>query len=205
MRNIFFILLATHGSIQGDAASVAKPPESEDSTLYSSFGKRDPFRAPERGTLIRGQGEVSPIRKYRLESYHLRAILRIGNRPQAMFEDPDGKSHVVLEGEFIGIEGAKVSRIVNSEVIVTEKGANHLGKETLLEKVISLPSDAESRAGKRAVDSATVQQEFPAQGNAPKASPGSPSEAARAVPPGNAAVPQVNPQSESIGSIKLEK
>ncbi len=154
----FFIFFTT--AVYSEAPPAPKG-EPKDGGLYSSFGKRDPFRAPDRGGLIRSGGSLSAVRKYRLESYQLRAILRIGSRPEAMFEDPDGKSHVVVEGELIGIEGARVSRIVQSEVIVTERGSNNLGKETLLEKVISLPADSSMQIPKVVGPSSTVQQEFP--------------------------------------------
>jgi Tfp pilus assembly protein PilP len=159
-RNFLYLLLFVSTAAFGEGPTAPKP-DPKEGGLYSSFGKRDPFRAPERGGLGRGGGSLSAVRKYRLESYHLRAILRIGSRPQAMFEDPDGKSHVVVEGELIGIEGARVSRIVQSEVIVTERGSNNLGKETLLEKVISLPADSASGGSKGVGPAGTVQQEFP--------------------------------------------
>lgn len=117
-----------------------KRSDEKDDNLYNSFGKRDPFRVPDLSGLGAKEVVSDPVRKYRLEGYRLRAILRFGGKPQAMFEDPEGKSHVVMEGDRIGLEGARVSRIINSEVIVTERSANYLGKETLLEKVISLPA-----------------------------------------------------------------
>jgi nitrate/nitrite transporter NarK len=58
-----------------------------------------------------------------------------------MFEDPEGKSYILTEGDSIGREHATISRIVNSEVIVTQRTFNYLGAESLLEKVISLPKD----------------------------------------------------------------
>jgi hypothetical protein len=129
--------------------------DDKDDNLYSSFGKRDPFKVPSRGGLTSGPDSSDPLRKYRLEGYRLRAIMRIAGKPQAMFEDPDGHSHVVSEGDRMGMEGAHISRIINSEVIVTERSTNYLGKETLLEKVISLPAgEGEREAG------GVVQQSF---------------------------------------------
>lgn len=136
--------------------------------LYSGFGKRDPFRVPDRGGVGDREDSSAPIRKFRLEGYRLRAIMRVDGKPQAMFEDPEGRSHVITEGERIGQEGARVSRIVDSEVIVTERGSNYLGKETLLEKVISLPPDS-GGAGTPDKAAGLVQQGFTAsEKGAPK-------------------------------------
>lgn len=161
MRTFALLILGLVFQLASGEGLPTPKADSKEGGLYSPFGKRDPFRAPERGGLNRSGGSLSAVRKYRLESYQLRAILRIGSRPEAMFEDPDGKSHVVVEGELIGIEGARVSRIVQSEVIVTERGSNNLGKETLLEKVISLPADSSPEAPKAVGPASTVQQEFP--------------------------------------------
>ncbi len=167
---------------QASGAGLQKKDDKDDN-LYSSFGKRDPFKIPSRGGLGGTEGSsADPLRKFRLEGYRLRAIVRIGNKPQAMFEDPDGRSHVVSEGDRIGMEGAHISRIVNSEVIVTERSANYLGKESLLEKVISLPSgDAEGKSA----PSGVVQQSF---NGLPAAVPGS-SPTSTMVPSLNAVTP----------------
>ena len=197
MKKIAYICalgLALHVS-----AEAPKKDEKEDN-LYSSFGKRDPFKVPDRVGLTGEHAAVDPLRKYRLESYRLRGILRIGNKPKAMFEDPDGKSHVVGEGDRIGMEAARVSRIVNSEVIVTDHSTNYLGKEILLEKVISLPNDGESDNGVTGV----VQQGYPGDGikrsaaSAPPMSAPSSSSAPSAQPPAppiDAALAQPQPAS----------
>lgn len=169
MKKTIYILLGVSVAVPVFGADPNGRDE-KDTNLYSSFGKRDPFRVPDRSGLGGETVHIDPLRKYRLEGYRLRAILRSGNRPQAMFEDPDGKSHVVVEGDRLGMEGARVSRIVNSEVIVTERSANYLGKETLLEKVISLPADLEGKAGTTAA--VPIQQGYPNDGRAPAANTG---------------------------------
>jgi hypothetical protein len=135
---------------------------------------------------------MDPLRKFRLEGYRLRAILRAGGKTQAMFEDPEGKSHVVEEGALVGLEGARVSRIVNSEVIVTERSVNYLNKETLLERVISLPSNAEGK-DEGPVPSQSVQ-------------PAGPSAAAKNDSVKNEAVvaPVAPPPTENAAVIKAE-
>lgn len=171
MKKTYYILLGLGAMGSAFGLDPNSTRDEKDANLYSSFGKRDPFRIPDRGGLNGETSQVDPLRKYRLEGYRLRAILRTGNRPQAMFEDPDGKSHVVVEGDRLGMEGARVSRIVNSEVIVTERSANYLGKETLLEKVISLPADQEGKSGSVAT-AVPIQQGYPNDGRQPAANTG---------------------------------
>ncbi|GEM_PF-6203256 len=110
--------------------------------FYSPFGKRDPFRIPTVG----GLGEdasVGPLQRFHVDQFKLRAIMRGMGDPKAMFQDPRGRSHIVSQGDLIGIEKATVSRIIKSEVILTERTYNYLGKESLLERVIALPQDTE--------------------------------------------------------------
>lgn len=110
--------------------------------FYSPFGKRDPFRIPTVG----GLGEdasVGPLQRFHVDQFKLRAIMRGMGEPKAMFQDPRGRSHIVSQGDLIGIEKATVSRIIKSEVILTERTYNYLGKESLLERVIALPQDTE--------------------------------------------------------------
>jgi Tfp pilus assembly protein PilP len=110
--------------------------------FYSPFGKRDPFLIPTVG----GLGEdasVGPLQRFHVDQFKLRAIIRGIGEAKAMFQDPKGRSHIVSQGDLIGIEKATVSRIIKSEVILTERTYNYLGKESLLERVIALPQDSE--------------------------------------------------------------
>lgn len=113
----------------------------EKSTIYSPVGKRDPFKAPAVTAFTRDVTAVNPLEKFAVEQLQLRAVLRGLGKAKAMFEDPDGKTHIIQEGDVIGRERATVSRILNSEVIVTERTFNYLGVESLYEKVLSLPPD----------------------------------------------------------------
>lgn len=109
-------------------------------TIYSPFGKRDPFR-PLANKKGRDLSSLSPLERYSVEQYRLRAILSSITKPTAMFSDPAGKSHLLSEGDILGKEKAIVSRILSSEVILTQKTTNYLGNESLVEKVVSLPEE----------------------------------------------------------------
>jgi len=136
MKTIFGLILASLAF--GQPSSPNK--NDENGVIYSPVGKRDPFKAPALGILGRELASLNPLEKYGLEQLQLRGILRGSGRPRVMFEDPEGKTHIVGEGETIGRERATVSRVLNTEVIITEKTFNYLGVESLYEKVISLPA-----------------------------------------------------------------
>lgn len=129
-------------SVVSHAETTITIEKKKNDAFYSPFGKRDPFRIPTVG----GLGEdasVGPLQRFHVDQFKLRAIMRGIGEPKAMFQDPRGRSHIVSQGDLIGIEKATVSRIIKSEVILTERTYNYLGKESLLERVIALPQDTE--------------------------------------------------------------
>lgn len=112
----------------------------EKSFIYSPVGKRDPFRPPAATPSDRDIASHNPLEQYSIEQMQLRAILRTNDgKGRAMFEDPEGRTHILAEGEIFGREKGTLSKILNNEVIVTERTFNYLGAENLYEKVISLP------------------------------------------------------------------
>ena len=108
--------------------------------IYSPSGKRDPFRPLFSEEANREVASMNALEKYSIEQFQLRAILQGLGKARVMFEDPDGKSHILTEGDLFGRERATVSRILNTGVIVTVKSSNYQGVESLYEKIISLPS-----------------------------------------------------------------
>lgn len=118
----------------------ADPKKADESVIYSPVGKRDPFRLPLSNSFDRDIASINPLERFSIEQLQLRAILHQKGQAKAMFEDPEGRTHIVAEGDVIGRERGSVSRILNSEVIVTEKTYNYLGAQNLYEKVISLPT-----------------------------------------------------------------
>src|SRR5947209_3458041 len=85
-------------------------PTSESSVIYSPVGKRDPFKAPALEVLGRDLASVSPLERFSVEQFQLKAILTNKEKPHAMLEDPEGKTHLITEGDVIGRERATVSR-----------------------------------------------------------------------------------------------
>lgn len=109
-------------------------------TIYSPVGKRDPFRPPSSDS-GKDVTSVNPLEKYSIDKFQLKGVLKGIGRPRAMFEDPDGRSFILSEGDTFGRERGTISRILNTEVIITEKTFNYLGAENLYERVLSLPSE----------------------------------------------------------------
>lgn len=175
------ILIAMALGSTAFAAGPGAPPEKnpqERSAIYSPVGKRDPFRPPALNNFGRDVSAVNPLEKFAVEQLQLRAVLRGIGKAKAMFEDPEGKTHIITEGDIIGRERATVSRILNNEVIVTERTYNYLGVESLYEKILSLPADNDAgrvEAGGRAPAAPPQQQnrapENPPIKQAPPAAP----------------------------------
>lgn len=118
-----------------------KATDVDQGTIYSPVGKRDPFKVPSLAVLQnRDLASLIPLEQYSVEQLELKGILKeSGAKARAMFEDPAGETFILTEGDRLGKEKATISRILNTEVIVTEKTFNYLGVESLYEKVISLP------------------------------------------------------------------
>lgn len=117
------------------------------SSIYSPTGKRDPFNIPKRSS--RGPASVeNGLFRYQVEQYELKAILRGSDANQILITDPKGNTYILKQGEKLGKSQATVSRILDKEVILTEKVTNYLGIETLAEKILSLPLDEVSEREK---------------------------------------------------------
>lgn len=138
--SIFFIVGMVR-CVFGEAELKTEEAEIPKGGIYSSAGKRDPFKLPSiPDESKRGVASASSsLEKFTIDQFSLKAILKSKGRSSAMFSDQSGKLHILNEGETIGREGGTVSRILTSEVIVTGKAVNFLGQETIYEKIISLP------------------------------------------------------------------
>jgi hypothetical protein len=127
----------------GIAAAISGENQDARSVIYSPVGKRDPFKAPIDHSLMRELATINPLEKFNLEQLQLKAILKGIGKHRAMFEDPEGKTHILTEGTVLGRERATISRILDREVILTLRTFNYLGAENLSEKIIFLPQEEE--------------------------------------------------------------
>jgi type IV pilus assembly protein PilP len=107
------------GAADGGSAQKEKPPE----WVYSSIGKRDPFRS---FMTMEGEKNVtnnrcnSPLGKYELDQMKLVAVITGISDPLAMVELPTGVGFTVRRGACIGRNGGTVSSIRTGEVVVSE-------------------------------------------------------------------------------------
>lgn len=130
----FFVALLAWGG----ASLCQAQDENTNSSVYSPIGKRDPFKVPKFSPReLASDGNA--LTRYPLEQYRLKAIFRGLEQNQILVEDPRGKSFILNEGETLGKGNASISRVLNTEVIFTEKGLNYLGLPILTEKVLSIP------------------------------------------------------------------
>lgn len=113
--------------------------DKEDGKIYSPAGKRDPFRALPLSNAGRELAAVTELERFGIDRFSLRAILRTDRKATALFEDPEGKTHILSEGDHIGRERASISRILQREVILTIRTVNYLGSEKPYEKTMALP------------------------------------------------------------------
>lgn len=113
--------------------------DKDEEKIYSPTGKRDPFRASTVNAAGRDVSSLSELERFAVEQYSLRGVLRTNRRATALFEDPDGKTHILEEGQFLGRERATVSRIEAREVVLTIQTKNYLGSEKPYEKHMALP------------------------------------------------------------------
>src|SRR4051812_38300329 len=136
----------TEGTGPGSESAVpAKPKESV--TIYSPIGKRDPFRTPAPAQPGgRELAAINPLEKFSVDQMQLRAILRSTALAKAMIEDPEGKTYIISEGDVVGRERGTVSKIQNTQVIVTFRTFNYLGVESLFEKVLFLPQTEDNQS-----------------------------------------------------------
>ena len=163
-------------------------PTTENNTPgYSPIGKRDPFKAPT-SMVSREIASTNPIERYSLDKFQLKAILRDQGVAHAMLQSPDNKTFIVSEGDKVGREKATLSRILNTELILTEKTTNYLGKESLYERVLSLPTEEtiNSAAGNSGDASQGVQIGAVNHSDSARSAASVPAPAPRAAPPGAA-------------------
>ena len=111
-------------------------------TIYNPAGKRDPFKVLSVAPVGRKVSAIYPTEKYDLDQLNLRAILRMGGRSRALIEAPDGQTFIINEGEIVGRERATLSRVLKTEIILTQQSFNYLGSPSLVERIISLPPES---------------------------------------------------------------
>ena len=132
---------AAAGAPGGAAAAPAAP-----EWVYSSVGKRDPFRSflseleASRGGVITRCN--TPLGRFELEQLRLVAVVTGLADPVAMLEAPNGVGYTVRRGACIGKNGGVVAAIRSGEVVVSEWAIKADGSRDKTQTIKKLPREA---------------------------------------------------------------
>jgi type IV pilus assembly protein PilP len=128
-----------------EAPAVAQTaPEPE--WVYSSVGKRDPFRSflneisAQTGTLATRC--ATPLGRYEVEQLKLVAVVTGLEDPVAMVEAPNGVGYALRRGACIGKNGGVVAAVRSSEVVISEWAVRADGSRDATQTVLRLPKQA---------------------------------------------------------------
>ncbi len=117
---------------KADAEEKAAPADTKavaavtDDYVYTSIGKRDPFRSIfeevggqdllEKDTTI-----LTPLQNYEVSSFSVKAVIWGVSSPTALVQAPDGKTYLVKNGTLIGRNWGKVVKIKRDAIVILEK------------------------------------------------------------------------------------
>jgi type IV pilus assembly protein PilP len=131
-------------SAQADAPVTHEAPAPE--WVYSSAGKRDPFKSflSEADT----SGQVfstkcaTPLGRYEVDQLRLVAVVTGLDDPVAMVEAPNGVGYSLRRGACIGRNGGVISAVRGGEVVVSEWTIKADGSRDKAQTVLRLPKEA---------------------------------------------------------------
>ena len=128
------------------AASAAQAKPAEPDWVYSSVGKRDPFRnffaelEREKGSLQTRC--ATPLGRFELEQLKVVAVVTGLEDPVAMVEAPNGVGYALHRGACIGKNGGSVAVVRTGEVVVSEWSVRADGTRERTQTVLRLPREA---------------------------------------------------------------
>lgn len=114
--------------------------------VYSSVGKRDPFRSfIDELEASRGGGVApckTPLGRFELEQLRLVAVVTGLADPVAMVEAPNGVGYALRRGACLGKNGGVVAAIRSGEVVVAEWAVKADGSRDRTRTILKLPKEA---------------------------------------------------------------
>ena len=114
--------------------------------VYSSVGKRDPFRSFLAELEMQGGALATrcatPLGKFELEQLKLAAVIVGLADPVAMVQAPNGVGYTIRRGACIGKNGGTVAAVRSGEVVVTEFAVRADGTREKTQTVLRLPKEA---------------------------------------------------------------
>lgn len=114
--------------------------------VYSSVGKRDPFRSfideleASRGGVVTPC--KAPLGRFELEQLRLVAVVTGLADPVAMVEAPNGVGYSIRRGACMGKNGGVVAAIRSGEVLVSEWAIKADGTRDKTQTILKLPKEA---------------------------------------------------------------
>jgi type IV pilus assembly protein PilP len=127
------------------AAEAAKKPVEEE-WVYSSVGKRDPFRSfLAELTSEKQKAETrcaTPLGRFEIEQLKLVAVVTGLEDPVAMVEAPNGVGYSLRRGACIGKNGGVVAAVRSDGVVVSEWVIRGDGTRDSTQTVLRLPKQA---------------------------------------------------------------
>jgi type IV pilus assembly protein PilP len=111
--------------------------------VYTSVGKRDPFRSylaemSTEGSTLATRCQT-PLGRFGLEQFKLVAVVTGLEDPMAMVEAPSGVGYTVHRGACIGKNGGVVAAVRSGEVVVSEWAVHADGTRDSTQTVLRLP------------------------------------------------------------------
>jgi hypothetical protein len=102
--------------------------------VYSSEGKRDPFRSFVLDRLKELASHTKgPLEQFDVGQLTLHGVVWKTNRPRALVADPSGQVYVVREGDPIGTNEGSVVHIDDNLMLVRETYVDAMGEQTTKE------------------------------------------------------------------------
>lgn len=80
----------------------------------------------------------TPLEKIDLSQLKLVAIFRTKNRAKALVEESTGKGYIVKKGNYIGLEGGRITKILKDRIIITEVSEDVREKPVTVERELKL-------------------------------------------------------------------
>lgn len=128
------------------AAAAAAPAAAAQEYVYSSAGKRDPFRSFLAEIAVERQEKENrcntPLGRYEIDQMKLVAIITGLEDPVAMVEIPTGVGYTLRRNSCVGKNGGVVTAIRGDEVLITEWIVRADGTRDSTQSVLRLPKQA---------------------------------------------------------------
>lgn len=126
--------------------TAAQPQTAPAEWVYSSVGKRDPFKSFLSEAESAGQTIASrcatPLGRFEVDQLRLVAVVTGLDDPVAMVEAPNGVGYSLRRGACIGRNGGVITAVRGGEVVISEWTIRADGSRDKAQTVLRLPKEA---------------------------------------------------------------